>query len=150
MIEVPSSRDRIVLVGEFHGFAPDELFDHFITPDLLVSWWPKEATVEPYVEGSYAFSWPEQNWHLRGKYNAFDRGQHLGFTWAWDHGPEGEVPLQVDLYFAPLDEGHGTKMSIFHGPFLDTEQGKGDRQGIVEGWIHFGMKMAGLRAGEAV
>ena len=141
MIEVPSDPELLVLVGEFPFYSPEDLFDAFTDPQRVVEWWPKEAIVEPVLGGRFVFRWPDQDWTLKGAYTAFIRGKHLGFTWKWNHGPEDSSPLQVDVYFAPLEEG--ARMSIFHGRFVDRDAP--DRDGIREGWIHFGMILAGLR-----
>jgi uncharacterized protein YndB with AHSA1/START domain len=140
VIEVPSGPEQIVVVGDFKFFTPQELFDHWVQPDLLKYWWPEQATTEPGVGGNFQFWWPDMNWELTGRYTAFDPGKHLGFTWSWTHEPSIE-PRQVDIYFSEMQDG--TRMGIFHGPF-STDDAQ-DRQGIVEGWIHFGMRLAGLR-----
>ncbi|CAN5516107.1 hypothetical protein BH11ARM1_BH11ARM1_06350 [soil metagenome] len=140
MIEVPSAPEQIVMVGEFPLYSPAELFASFVTPEILQKWWPQLATVDPVVGGSYSFEWPDMNWKLSGKYTALESGEHLGFTWSWNHEPT-DYPIYVDIYFEETDGG--TRMSIFHHPFLAERPD--DRQGVVEGWIHFGMKLAGLK-----
>jgi len=147
MKEIPSAPEILVVYGDFHGFTPEELFDHWVTPDLLTQWWPSAAEIDPREGGTYAFSWPEQEWHLRGTFGAFERGKHLRFSWTWDHEPSVEQPLWVDLYFMPID--NGTRLSIVHGRYTTSEGDQGARQGNLEGWIHFGMRLAGLRLGEA-
>lgn len=149
MVQVPSASDRAVIFGDFEGFTAPELYDHFLVPELLVRWWPMVATAEATVGGSYVFMWPEQSWTLRGTYTALERGRHLGFTWQWDHDPAGSEPGQVDIYWEELAEGSVTRMAVHHRPFEDSEAGQAARQGIVEGWIHFGMRLAGLRKGDA-
>lgn len=146
MKEIPSPSDRAIVCGDFTAFSPEELFDYWTVPELVVTWWPKVAAVDPQVGGEYRFSW--KDYYLFGKYTAFDRGRHLGFTWAWSHQPTdlGD-PLQVDLYFMPLEEG--TRLAIYHGPFTSGEADLAARQGIVEGWIHFGMLLAGIKEGAA-
>ncbi len=141
MIEVPSPSDRIVVVGDFKDFTPEELYDHWTRSDLLEYWWPAKAEADPKIGGHYAFSWPDMGWYLQGNYTAAEPGKHLGFTWTWNHEPGTYEPLQVDLYFAPIEEG--TRLAIYHGPF--TAENTGSRQGIIEGWLHFGMRLAGLR-----
>lgn len=146
MIEVPSSPDRVVVVGEFEGFAPEELFDYFVEPTKLVQWWPQVVTNDPREGGAYRFEWPQPGYYLHGTYTAFARGEHLGFTWTWNHDPGTYEPLQVDLYFQAIDGG--TRLGIHHGPFAGEDTAA--RQGVIEGWIHFGMRLAGLRIGDAV
>ena len=138
---MPSDLSQLVLVGEFHFYSPHELFEHFTVPANLVRWWPQEASTDPMPGGKYVFRWPSQGWVLSGAYTSFEPGQHLGFTWSWNHGSEEVKPLQVDIYFLATEEG--SRMSIFHGPFVG-EDAK-ERDGIKEGWIHFSMILAGLR-----
>ena len=140
MIEVPSANNQIVCVGRFELFSGAELFDHFVQPELLKYWWPEQAVTDPQVGGKYNFTWPDMNWELHGEYTAFEPAKHLGFTWNWSHEPQFQ-PLQVDIYFSDIVEG--CRLGLFHGPFI--EQDAAQRQGVVEGWIHFGMRLAGLR-----
>ncbi len=146
MKQIPSVSDTLVVYGDFHGFSPEELFDHWVLPDLLTLWWPQIADNEPHEGGSYRFSWPDQNWYLQGSYTVFQRGEHLRFSWKWNHEPEVDEPIWVDVCFMAID--HGTRMSIFHGPYSDSEKDQVSHQGILEGWIHFGSRLAGLRVGE--
>jgi hypothetical protein len=44
---------------------------------------------------------------------------------------------------------NGARMAVHQGPFGEEASEQEDRQGIVEGWIHFGMRLAGLRVGDA-
>ncbi len=147
MTDISPNPSTIKVQGDFGGFTPAELFDYWVDSSLLVRWWPAEATVEPRVGGSYALSWPQQGWHLRGSYTAFEAGRHLGFTWAWDHDAPGTNPTQVDLTFEETDEG--TRLTIDHGPWPNTEEAQTERSAVIEGWIHFGMRLAGLRTGAA-
>jgi uncharacterized protein YndB with AHSA1/START domain len=140
MIEVPSDPRHAVVVGDFLGFAPDELFLHWISPDLLTQWWPQTAEVDAQYAGSFRLTWPDMEWELTGEYTKFQVGRHLGFTWQWRHeeGQGGEQ--EVNVFFAPIDGG--TRLAIFHGPFQGDDA---SRRGIIEGWIHFGMRLAGLK-----
>jgi len=141
-----STPERIVIEGHFSGFEPAELFTYWTEPEKLVQWWPKVAVVEPRVGGEYAFSWPEMDWHLRGEYTVFDPTGRLGFTWLWDHDPMRENVLRVLLLMDPHPDG-GTLLRVEHGPF--SAENADDRQGIVEGWLHFGMRLAGLKESSA-
>lgn len=148
MIQIPSAPEIAVIGGDFGGFTANRLYDHFVRPDLVVLWWPRVAEMDVRVGGGYHFSWAENDWHLRGEFTALDPGRHFGFTWQWDHDPE-IGPKQVDVHFLDLDE-ESARLAIYHGPFDASERSQGDRQGIIEGWIHFGMLLAGLRVGEAL
>lgn len=141
MREIPSSPDQLIVSGDFPGFTPEELFAHWVEPELLGRWWPQMAQVEPGVGGEFRFSW--QDTALYGTYTAFEVGVHLGFTWAWTSNPNDCQPLQVDIWFMEVDGG--TRMAVYHGPYCDAEDDRTARDGHREGWIHFGMRLAGLR-----
>lgn len=146
MKQIPSAPELAVVTGDFDQYSPAEVFDLFTDPDRLVEWWPAEASVDLRLGGAFRFSWPQNDWHLRGEYTAVDPGRHLGFTWSWDHEPSHFPAKQVDIWFEPVHQG-GTRVAIYHGPFDFSESDQQARQGIVEGWIHFGMRLAGLRPG---
>jgi uncharacterized protein YndB with AHSA1/START domain len=145
--DVSPNSSTLVVTGEFGGFTPQELFDHWVRPELLVLWWPREAVVDPRVGGEYQFTWPQQEWVLTGSYTSFDPGRHLRFTWAWNHDVDRIGVSQVNVEFEPVDAG--TRMTVTHGPWQQTRESQDERQGVLEGWIHFGMRLAGLRRGEA-
>ena len=142
MIQVPSPREQAVVVGDFCGFAPDELFAHWTDPALVTQWWPNQASIDPQEGGEYVFQWTETT--LRGKYAVVRPPLQLSFTWAWDHAIPGYDPLTVDLFFQAIDGG--TRLAIYHGPFELSQADQESRDGIIEGWIHFGMRLAGLRS----
>jgi uncharacterized protein YndB with AHSA1/START domain len=142
MIQVPSNFDQVVVVGDFCGFMPEDLFAYWTDPELVTQWWPSQASIDLQEGGDYVFDWTETT--LRGTYRVVRPGIQLSFTWQWDHALPGYDPLTVDLYFHSIDGG--TRLAIFHGPFEPTEPDQASRAGIIEGWIHFGMRLAGLRS----
>lgn len=145
MNQLPSGPDRLILQGHFTGFTPQELFDHFVTPSLLVQWWPTEATVNPGRGGNYEMRWPDMGWVLKGTYKEFDSGDRLVFSWSWNHEPN--MPeREVTLDFEPSTEG-GAVLTVTHGFYGDSDVEQKDRQGHLEGWMHFLMLLAGLRKG---
>ena len=146
MTDVSPAQSSIRVTGDFGGFTPTDLFDYWVQPELLVQWWPREAEVDPKVGGRYTFRWPEQDWVLSGTYTSFEPGAKLGFTWAWNHDLN-KSPTQVDLTFEEIDAG--TRLTIDHGAWDDSQEAQDERKGVIEGWIHFGMRLAGLHRGEA-
>lgn len=148
MHQMPSPNDRLVVEGDFTAFKPQELFDHFVTASLLTQWWPEKAQVNPGVGGDYRLEWPDMGWVLTGKYTTYEPGKHLVMTWHWNHDPDHVPERTVDLTFAPAVDG-GTVLTIVHATYGDSETEQQERQGHLEGWIHFGMKLAGLRPGSA-
>jgi uncharacterized protein YndB with AHSA1/START domain len=143
MHQVPSDPSLAVIAGDFDGFTPESLFDHFTQPELLTKWWNPIAEIDLKPGGKYVFQWPQQGWTLRGEYLAVEPARHLAFTWAWDHGLQGYEPLRVDLWMDRIHEV-GARLGIFHGPFELTEADQVTKQGVAEGWIHFCMRLRGL------
>ena len=133
--QAPTSPDRVVVTATFPGVGPADLFACWIEPERLCRWWPAEAMIDARPGGAYHLAWPRMDWHLRGHYTAFEPGAHLAFTWAWDHEPA--VPTRmVTLHFAP-DGAGGTHLTITHGFYGDTAAEQTDRQGHIDGWLHF-------------
>lgn len=146
MHQMPSGTDRLVVQGDFGAFSPQELFDHFVTPSLLAKWWAPQATIEPGEGGSYKLEWPEVGWVLSGVYGVWLPGARLVMTWKWSHDPGEITERVVDVEFAPAPDG-GAMLTITQSPYGNSDVEQKDRQGQVEGWTHFGMKLAGLKEG---
>jgi uncharacterized protein YndB with AHSA1/START domain len=126
--------DRIAIPAEFPRMSRESLFDFWINPDQLKKWWPPVAELEPRVGGNYHFSWPSQNWHLRGKITLFKRGEKLGFTWKWDH--ESVKETRVTLSFVSLPK-IGTKLTLQHEGYAKTKEDRKIRDEHIEGWMFF-------------
>jgi uncharacterized protein YndB with AHSA1/START domain len=127
-----SDPDRLVVTINCPQLTPAQVFDCFVIPDLLALWWPPQAEIEPRVGGAYHLAWPGQNWHLRGTYTAFARGEWLAFTWQWDH--EAEIPVRaVEIEF--MAQGDGTLLKLTHG-FYSPEDSE-EKQGHLDGWLYF-------------
>jgi uncharacterized protein YndB with AHSA1/START domain len=131
---VETTKDRISIVADFPHSSPDHLFDYWTSTDMITKWWPPAAELEPRVGGAYHFSWPKQNWHLRGKYTIFDRGKRLGFTWKWDHEPIDAT--RVTLLFQPIPHG-GTRLTLHHEGYSKNSKTRVIRDEHIEGWTFF-------------
>jgi len=136
--QTETARDKIVIVAEFPRQKPETVFDYWTTPELLKKWWPPVAELEPRLGGTYHFSWPNQDWHLRGKFTNFARGRSLEFSWRWDHDPSDTTNLTVSLERIP---NGGTRLRLHHSKYPDTEEGKKAREGHIEGWMFFLKKL---------
>lgn len=126
--------DRITIVADFPSLKPPQLFDYWTDPDLLRKWWPPMAELQAQNGGKYHFSWPKQDWHLRGRYTLFEKGKKLGFTWKWDHEQVDETRVTVML--EPLQK-NGTKLTLQHEGYSKSAEGKKVRDEHVEGWTFF-------------
>ena len=138
LASVSDTTDIISIVAEFPALDPNSLFDYWTNPELLRKWWPPVAELRPEVNGSYHFSWPSQNWHLRGIFTEYTRGKELGLTWKWDH--ESTDVTRVTLKFEPIPAG-GTRLTLRHGRYSEDETGKKMRNDHVEGWMYFLKKL---------
>jgi len=131
---VETTSDRITIAADFPHLNPAKLFDYWTNPVLLRKWWPPAAELRPELGGTYHFSWPKQDWHLRGKFTMFDRGKALGFTWKWDH--ESVDVTRVTLLFDSMPNG-GTSLTLHHEGYSKNAEGKGTRDEHLEGWKFF-------------
>src|SRR5579884_29196 len=107
--QLDSSDDLIIVSSIFPTTSPATLFAYWTQPSLITLWWPKTAEIDPRVGGAYHLAWPEHNWHLRGRYTAFEPDQLISFTWVWDHAPEDKTA--VSLAFLPVGPG-GTQLTV--------------------------------------
>lgn len=136
MTEVPSSPDVAVLVMDFPGLTPADLFAWLTEPEKLTRWWPEQAEVDLREGGAYRLTWPNPDWTIRGEYTAVEAPRHLGFTWRGD--PDRGNPSHVDVWIDGLDDD--SRLSVWHRDFADATE----RRQLCEGWIHFGMRLSGI------
>jgi uncharacterized protein YndB with AHSA1/START domain len=129
---VPSSDDLVVIEAAFLNFTPEQLFSHWIQPNLLQKWWPQQAEISPKV--GYHFSWPTMNWHLRGEYSVYNPGNELAFSWSWDHEPDRPV-RQVKITFVNQDKV--SQLTLTHGTYTGSAEDREERQGHIDGWRQF-------------
>lgn len=135
--QLPSGLDKLLIEADFLSVAPHTLFEYWTQPELLRQWWPQEAQIVPRAGGAYHLSWPKMNWHLRGRYTAFEPGKQLGFTWKWDSDLQEPGEREVMLIFTPLATD-GTRLLLTHGPYSDTPEDQKLRiEDHLAGWQHF-------------
>jgi uncharacterized protein YndB with AHSA1/START domain len=140
--QVETGSDLMKVTANFPQFTPSALFRYWVEPDLLTKWWCQQAEIAPKLGGSYHLSWNSMNWHLRGRYTAFEPGQWLAFTWKWDHEPD--LPTrEVDVLFDSAPDG-GTILTVTHGRYTDSAVDQADRQSHFDGWMHFLTQLHGL------
>jgi uncharacterized protein YndB with AHSA1/START domain len=125
-----STPARLVLEGTIAGAGPEEITEAFTDPAAVTKWWADEATVAE--DGTYAFSWPAQEWTLRGRFLEVLPGHRVRFTWAWDHERLVAAKTVLVTVTAVSD---GTMITITHGDYgPDDEE---ERRGHLEGWQYF-------------
>jgi len=143
VIQLPSGPNILLVEVDFPAALPHTVFDYWTQPALLRQWWPQEAEVESRVGGAYQLGWPQMDWHLRGRYTAFEPGKRLGFTWRWDHDEPDEPEREVLIVLEPLppdrpDGPDGTRLLLTHGPYSDTPADQELRiEHHLAGWQHF-------------
>ena len=120
---VETTSDRITILADFPNLKPAPLFDYWTNPDLLTKLWPPAVELEPRLCGTNHFSWPKQDWHLRGRFIMFDRGKTLAFTWKWDHEPIDET--RVTVLFQSIPD-MGTRLTLHPRSILEKLRGEKD------------------------
>jgi uncharacterized protein YndB with AHSA1/START domain len=137
LTQLSTNPEILLIEADFPSMTPDVVFNYWTEPFLLQRWWPQNAELDPRVGGSYHFSWPQMNWHLRGSYTSFEPGRQLGFTWRWDHDVQDARDRHVEIRFEPLATG-GTRLHLTHGRYLDTPEDQEIRnEHHLTGWQHF-------------
>ncbi len=116
------------LVGDVAS-PRETVYRYFTDSELLVKWWPEEASVDERADGLYEFAWPSQDVRLLGQYVVTESGHRLVFTWSFTHEPL--APSTVDIQFEASDGG--TRLTIEHTHGDDPDE----RQGYIDGWKHF-------------
>ena len=129
---VETTSDRITILADFPNLKPAPLFDYWTNPDLLTKLWPPAVELEPRLCGTNHFSWPKQDWHLRGRFTMFDRGKTLAFTWKRDHEPIDET--RVTVLFQSIPD-MGTRLTLHHEIYSKNSEAKKIRD--IEGWTFF-------------
>lgn len=122
------------LIGDVAA-TPDEVYRYFTDADLLVQWWPEEATIDD-LSGLYEISWPSQDLRLLGQYVVTEPGHRFVFTWAFAH--ESFQPRTVDIQFEASDVGTHLTIEHTHGDDAD------ERQGYIDGWKFFIERLRGV------
>lgn len=147
MKQLPSEDKNILLFdAHYAAFTPAEMFDYWTKVEHLQKWDADIVEVDARVGGKYKKTFTQLGWVVAGEFTAFSPPTHLAFTWNWDLEP-GLPETLVDVTFTARESG-GTQLILKQGPFDDSEMALNIRQRITEGWVHFGMRLAGLRDGD--
>lgn len=123
----------------------DRAFDMFTNNQLLESWFPVEANVEPVVGGKYELFWDsedkENNSTIGCKVTAIEPGKLIAFEWK---GPvefkefmNNADPLtHVVVIFLPCPNENDpcTEVHVIHSGWRSTEEWEEARQFFERAW----------------
>jgi uncharacterized protein YndB with AHSA1/START domain len=129
--------DRILSISRVIRTSPEELFDAWTDPLLLLKWWGPEGTTIP----DYTFevrvggAWKTTMMNAAGDplvcsgvYTVLDRPRRLGLTWGWlkPDGTRGHETA-IDVTFEKA--AGGTLMTLTQKTFQSAEQSGFHNQG---------------------
>ena len=115
---------------------PEEVFNWFVRPELLVRWIGIDADLDPRPGGRFRFEIVDGEW-CSGRYLEVVPGRRVVFTWGWDSGaipvPPGSSTVTVDL----LSHPDGTLVRLVHSDLAPEV-----RRLHAEGWSRFLPRLA--------
>ncbi len=141
------SKSELTVTALIPNTSPEFVYQCWTVTEHLEKWWVqkvKQLEIKP--EGNYEFHWMVNDSTLRGQFKEIQPHQHLSFTWKWDHLPElAERTVKID--FSTVNE-QDTKITIWHGPYGETEPEQQERQNHIDGWQFFMEQLTNYCAGE--
>ena len=113
--------------------AADEVFDSWIDPERLRTWWWPEHPdttfeIDPRVGGTFRFRSESYGFGAHGSYLAIDRPDFLAMTWEWESGPASSTPDVVTVELTDL--GDRTLVELTHHMAEPTD----DTTNAERGW----------------
>lgn len=118
---------------------PDEVFDHFVKPELLVRWMGDFARLDA-VDGG-VFSVDINGVLIRGTYVALDRPGRIEIAWG-EAGNDAMPPGATRLSITLTPAGTGTRLELVHSGLVPEEAVK-----HAVGWPHFLERLVVLAGG---
>ncbi len=109
--------------------APDEVFDYFVRPELLVRWMGDMARLE--AEDGGVFSVDINGVLIRGHFLRVERPRLLEIAWG-EAGNEAMPPGATRLRVTLEARGTATHVELEHSGLVPTEASK-----HAAGWPHF-------------
>lgn len=130
--------DRTLTIERVFRATPEELFDAWTRPEILVKWWGPESFTTPIHDldvregGRWTTTMESpggEQFTVSGVYKVIDRPRRLVFTWGWRQpdGSRGHDTV-IDLSFEAVAEG--TRQILVQRTFENAESR--DRHG--HGW----------------
>jgi len=114
--------------------APDQVFDHFVRPELLVRWMGDFARLEATAGG--LFSVDINGVLIRGHFVRVERPHLIEIAWG-EAGNAGMPPGATRLVVTLAPHAGGTRVSLEHSGLTTTEAKK-----HAIGWPHFLERLA--------
>ena len=111
---------------------PEAVWEFLVDPDKAVLWMGQEASFEPRPGGLYRVEIIPEN-TAAGEFVELDPPRRLVFTWGWEPGGQGSMPVgssTVEIELVP--DGDGTMLNFVHRlPSAEAAQSHG------VGWDHY-------------
>jgi uncharacterized protein YndB with AHSA1/START domain len=130
--------DRTLRLERIIRAPVEEVFNAWIVPEQIASWWgPEYATIPEYsIDARPGGKWrtvmlqPTGNKvEASGVYRLIEKNKQLVFSWAWkqEDGSRGHE-TEVTVTFEPV--GNNTKLTLVQTVFVEVEH----RDRHAEGW----------------
>jgi len=119
--------------------TPEQVFDYFVRPELLVRWMGDAARLEAAAGG--LFSVDINGVLIRGYYVRVDRPRFLEIAWG-EAGNEAMPPGATRLRVSFVARGTSTRVEIEHSGLVPAEAAK-----HAIGWPHFIERLGVAAAG---
>ena len=113
--------------------SPEAVWEFLVDPDKATRWMGQSATFEPRPGGLYRVEVIPGN-TAAGEFVELDPPRRLVFTWGWEPGGSGRVPVgtsTVEIELLPTDEG--TMLRFTHRGLPDEDAA----QSHAHGWDHY-------------
>ncbi len=113
--------------------SPEAVWEFLVDPDKATRWMGQSAEFEPRPGGLYRVDVIPGN-TAAGEFVELDPPRRLVFTWGWEPGGRGTVPVgtsTVEIELVPTDEG--TTLRFTHRGLPDEAAA----QSHAHGWDHY-------------
>jgi uncharacterized protein YndB with AHSA1/START domain len=118
--------------------SPEAVWEFLVDPDKATRWMGQSASFEPRPGGLYRVEVIQGN-TAAGEFVELDPPRRLVFTWGWEPGGSGAVPVgtsTVEIELVPTDEG--TTLRFTHRGLPDEAAA----QSHAHGWDHYLERLA--------
>jgi len=113
--------------------SPEAVWEFLVDPDKATRWMGQSATFQPRPGGLYRVEVIPGN-TAAGEFVELDPPRRLVFTWGWEPGGRGTLPVgtsTVEIELIPTDEG--TTLRFIHRGLPDEAAA----QSHAHGWDHY-------------